>query len=367
MKINWTTRKHNVPGNAMGYNHHNSMMMDYTDKYFTHDDGADIALHIVPADFFRPVRGKVNVLFTMFEFMDLPNSYLARLPLADVLVVPCGWCRDLFRKYFKGPIYVCHEGITPEDFPFYQRRRPIMNEKFRFLWVGAPNPRKGYPCVLEAIKVFENNPSVEIYMKTTTQEADRKKYIEKLWRTRRDLRSSNPKMFKEMLSRSKNPNVANQIKKYGKYDNIIWDSRKISFGELKDLYNSAHAFLLPTFGEGWGLTITEAMATGAPVIATPITGVSEYFDDSVGYSIKYQIKEMMLENYKLKTRGYVPNTLDMVNQMVRVITHYDEALKKGKRASSRIHSKFTWEQAARRLYEIIKEVDQKCVKTLHSV
>jgi glycosyltransferase involved in cell wall biosynthesis len=45
--------------------------------------------------------------------------------------------------------------------------------------------------------------------------------------------------------------------------------------ELMRLYATASVFLLPTRMEGWGLSIMEAMASGCPVVSTPVGGVTE--------------------------------------------------------------------------------------------
>ena len=355
IKLHWVTKAHNIPGNALGYNQHNVSMRRFSELYFDYTEEADIALTIAPADFFVPVPGKLNILFSMFEFLDLPNSYIQRICRADALIVPSRFCKELFRRYYDGPIYVCQEGIDPQVFPYYERSVPF--GRFRFLWVGAANPRKGWPVIMHVINAISDKwPNVEIYLKTTTQKANRRNYVTKLWQNRRRLRSGNPELFKEMLGRTKNPDVSNQLRVEGRHRNVVFDSRKLSFEDLMSLYHSSHAFIFPTFGEGWGLTLCEAMATGLPCIATPVTGCADYFDESVGYCIDYDIKEQQLSNYDLITKGFVPRPQSLLDQMIRVMSDYPKALRKGRRASDRIHGKFTWERAAARLRDIIDDI-----------
>jgi glycosyltransferase involved in cell wall biosynthesis len=45
--------------------------------------------------------------------------------------------------------------------------------------------------------------------------------------------------------------------------------------ELTRLYATASIFFLPTRMEGWGLSIMEAMASGCPIVSTPVGGVTE--------------------------------------------------------------------------------------------
>lgn len=52
---------------------------------------------------------------------------------------------------------------------------------------------------------------------------------------------------------------------------------------LNLIYNCSDALLTPTLGEGWGLSLTEAMATKLPVVAPANTSVKEILADNRGY------------------------------------------------------------------------------------
>ncbi|HET8528161.1 MAG TPA: glycosyltransferase family 1 protein [Gaiellaceae bacterium] len=54
--------------------------------------------------------------------------------------------------------------------------------------------------------------------------------------------------------------------------------------ELVRLYQAAAAVLVPTSYEGFGLTVAEAMACGAPVVAAPDPAVREVGGDAVAYA-----------------------------------------------------------------------------------
>jgi glycosyltransferase involved in cell wall biosynthesis len=49
-------------------------------------------------------------------------------------------------------------------------------------------------------------------------------------------------------------------------------SRVINASAVASAYKSAHAFVLPTRGEGWGRPIVEAMAMELPTIASYFSG-----------------------------------------------------------------------------------------------
>ncbi|MEO0166746.1 MAG: glycosyltransferase [candidate division WOR-3 bacterium] len=288
-------------------------------KYVEFDENAKISLAILQAYNYERVPDKFNVLFTMWETEDLPRNYVEGLKQADFIIVPCEHNKRLHQKYVDKPIEVCQEGCDTEIFKYKKREFPQNGKPFRFLWVGAPNPRKGYEEMAFICQMVKDVPGIEIYLKTTMTD-------------RFEVRG-----------------------------NVIFDSRNISIEEMVNLYHSANCFVLPSRGEGWGLTLVEAMSTGLPCIAPRHTGIADFFDDYVGYTVKWELKEIDLPHYNLKTSCPFPDPFDIFHRMVYVVKNYKEALQKGKKASERVRNKFTWEKAGLRLYEILKEVERKYI------
>jgi glycosyltransferase involved in cell wall biosynthesis len=359
IKMAWARPDDNKAyGNVLGYATHNNMLRKYAEPYFDFDPDAKLVFHLTPADHFRPIAGKTNILFSMWEFDELPVSYIRNLPQADMLIVPSSYCRDVFKKYYHKEVSVCWEGIEPEMYPFKEHTFPKEGERFRILWLGAPNPRKGYHLVQELIKAIQPFKNVEIYIKTTMKKTTWKfalKYFMKNWRR---ICLDNGKFigFKRALLRTPTPNTYNSCKAYGENKNVIFDTRRLPYEEMKQLYYSSHLFIFPTLGEGWGLPLGEAMATGLPCVASGYTGCADFFDDSVGYTLKYNTFTDSLPNYdNLVVPIRVPDTKDFLEKVIYVIGHYGEALKKAKKGSERMHNKLTWAQAGKRLYDLIKK------------
>jgi len=364
--LNWATPMHQKVANALGYGTHNRYLLQESKKYFDFTGDADISLDITPADMFKPIPNKFNVLFTMWESLDLPNNFIRGLDRADAIIVPCHFCKELFIKHgVTKPIYVCYLGVDQHKFQYYDRAQD-KSKRFRFLWLGAPNPRKGYPFVLEAIKVFEQNPNIEIYLKTTVPKIN---YLQSIKNTivnwkeivfedtedAKKIRRSIGSIIRRIPQKA----LANKLRIYGKHKNVIMDTRLLPSEELVALYNSAHCFLLPTLGEGWGLTLCEAMATGCPSIATPVTGCADFFNEKVGYPLNYGIQIVKTREHwgGLPVHTYVPDTKHLIYTMIQVVKQYHLALEKGKKASELVRTKFTWEQSASRLKEIIEDVN----------
>jgi len=325
LKLFWgtVTTDQNI-GNLFGYKVHNETLkkyVSYRDDVVLVDnvEDADACLYITTPEVFDSRPNKPTFMFTMFEATALHPVYAEKIQKADFILVPSNWVKSVFAPHFPvEKIWVVHHGVE-EDFLFVPRKRNP--KKFRYLWVGAPNPRKGYQ---EIIYVWgklglANNPGIELYIKTTRV-----------------------------------PNVTIQRK-----GNVILDSRIATKEEMIKIYQDAHCFVWPTRGEGFGLPLAEAMATGLPSIATGFSGVLDFFDSKVGYPLKYKLGMMDMTSPIYGKMGQVeaamPDVTDLVENMIYVRENYKSALNKGMLASHRIKSQFTWENSAETLISSIRE------------
>jgi glycosyltransferase involved in cell wall biosynthesis len=325
LKLFWGTEvQPGTHGNLYGYATHTNTLKKYVqlrdDIELVPLEEANDVLFITTPEFFNvDFPGKNIYLFTMFEGLDLPEIYIKNIQKANFLLTPSQWVKELFSNYFDSEkIFVVPHGVEPI---YTYRERNLAVKPFRYLWVGAPNPRKGFSelTVIWQSLGLDKDPSIELYLKT-----------------------------------SKVPNVEIQQKR-----NVILDARNLPKDELVKLYHSAHCFVLPTRGEGFGLTLAEAMATGLPCIATNFSGVTEFFDDTVGYPVSYKFdeSEMLSPMYGSlgKTRVAYPDIKEIAEQMLWVRFNYKKALKKGRIGSMRIKRDFTWTRSAEKLVSIMRE------------
>lgn len=127
-----------------------------------------------------------------------------------------------------------------------ERFRPVADpptDKFRVLWVGAVSIRKGFLDLQQAFQALRH-PHKELVVVG---------YVE-------------PEV--ELL-------LANRDVTGITFRGLVANS------ELPALYSSAHAFVLPSVEEGFGLVLGEALACGCPVIASTNTGSEDLFTDGV--------------------------------------------------------------------------------------
>lgn len=113
------------------------------------------------------------------------------------------------------------------------------------------------------------------------------------------------------------------------YKNIIYTG-SLSDEELVALYKGAEIFIMPSFEEGFGLPILEAMACGTPVLASDIGVLRE-----VGGEAAYYFNPTSID--------------DMVNKITRVIR--DKKLMKDLvNKGDRRYKEFSWEKLARETF-----------------
>ena len=173
----------------------------------------------------------------------------------------------------------------------------------------------------------------------------------------KDMGEANHRRFKELIESGVKPDPLNGLfKRMGKNENVVMDMRDLPINELIDLYHSAHMFILPSLGEGWGLTLSEAMATGCPCIATRMTGTADFFSESVGYEIDWDYKPVEMEYYKLKANVIIPRTNSTLARFMEAYNDYRGAIQRGIKASRLINDKFTWDKTAKRLLEILSQI-----------
>jgi len=331
LTVCWAT-DYEAVGNSYGYSVHNARSRQaLVQAGVALDADAPVAVHVAPAHLFRPLPGKFNVLYMAWETDALPSGYIERMAQADALIVTASFLVDVVRKALPDkPTFLCHEGVDTDLFGFRRREKPV-GKPFRFLWVGAPNARKGWELVLEAWRPFADDGRVELYLKTT---------------------------------------VTNRFERFR---NVIFDSRNMTREDLAALYHSAHAFLFPSFGEGFGLTMAEAMATGLPVAFTPWSSLNDLADASCGYPLKFRLvptwatpngglstETQPPDDQAVRTRLAQAEPGHLAERVQEIFRRYPRALRLGARAARRIRERFTWQRTGLRLAAILKEAAPSC-------
>ena len=129
---------------------------------------------------------------------------------------------------------------------------------------------------------------------------------------------------------------------------------------LNAIYNVSDCYLTTTHGEGWGLSITEAMATKLPVVAPSTTSVPEILGDDRGWRIRsghtpshWIIKEN--DNERMRPLMDVEQAADVIQSMIEDRT---EATQRAENAYNWIQEN-TWEKVCEKWLFVFKKAANK--------
>jgi glycosyltransferase involved in cell wall biosynthesis len=130
-------------------------------------------------------------------------------------------------------------------------------------------------------------------------------------------------------------------RRYQRYSEIRSDHDmiyipEVDFQELTALYGGARALIHPSLYEGFGLTLLEAMACGAPVIAFRVASIPEVTGEAA-YLVTADSQDEMYR---------------AVSRMENDAACREEYIRKG----FRMAAKYRWEDAARKTLEVYEKV-----------
>jgi len=313
-------------GGFIGYS---NLASDF-DECIDHDPDSEIVFHLNDPSGFMPIESKTNILYTMWETTDFPRCYVDIVNQADVLVVPTTFCKEIFEPFFDGPLYVVPMAVDGDKWTYKRRKRPRSGEPFRWLWINSADPRKGQYIVGSLWeRYFFNLPGVELYMKTTNNTED---------------------VFEQR-------------------GNVIFDSRYVEQDELLSLYHSAHGFLYPSWGEGFGYSAAEAMVTGLPTVATDWSGYTDFFNIATGYPCKYMMirgdrildPKQPVDNHLSRAEDgkynvAICNPADMTKNMDRVMLKYSKATEKAAKGAKLLRKNHTLDVMREKLRDVVEQV-----------
>ena len=318
-------------GSAYGVATHANRMRDALSAagvlVFSSDDDCDIALHFTQPELFSPLPGRKNLLFCTCEMSEPTDAFAAR---PDLLVVPCEYNRQVFSRYYDGPIEVSPEGVDPVAFPYHERHAPCADEPFVVLFCGNINDStKGFGLTISAWDLWRASGTMPrnaiLYVKTTGLAAPPMQFFT---------------IVDGRLEQAAMPSLRC----------VILDNRDLPVEQLRDLYHHAHALVSPSMGEAFNLVLAEAFRTGLPSVFSLHTGMLDYATPDMGFAITDFSRHVFREE-EPGYFGLAADPSDIVARLVQLHDDYPGALARGRRALE-VMQGYTWSRAAKRLIEI---------------
>ncbi|HEX2273111.1 MAG TPA: glycosyltransferase [Acidimicrobiales bacterium] len=274
------------------------------------------------ADAFGRVTGRHKVGWTMLEVTGLPPAWVDGCNRMDEVWVPASFNVETFRRSgVTVPIHVMPLGV---DVDYYHPRiagyRP--SRRFTFLSVFEWGERKAPEVLLRAFaEEFKQSEDVLLVLSVFNRDplVDVEAEVAKV-----DLPPCPP------IAVLVNPQFADY--------------------QMGALYRSADCFVLPSRGEGWGMTVLEAMACGLPVIATGWGGPADFLHEAVSYPLDWSLVPARARCPYYAGFEWAEPDHDHLRFLMRQV--YDDpaaAALKGQAAAQEVAARYSWEEAARRV------------------
>jgi glycosyltransferase involved in cell wall biosynthesis len=180
------------------------------------------------------------------------------------LIVPSKFVKEDVAKFAginPNKITVTYEAankFTQAPAPIHQ----LLNTKF-IMYVGRPTPHKNLGRLIEAFQILRNqHPELILALAGKTD--------------------SNYAAIKELVVRKK-------------LDDSIVFTGFASEGQLRWMYENTAAYVFPSLSEGFGLPGLEAMAHGAPVVASDATSLPEIYGEAAHYFKPLDAQDMAVK------------------------------------------------------------------------
>jgi glycosyltransferase involved in cell wall biosynthesis len=164
---------------------------------------------------------------------------------------------------------------------------------YKFYSIFQWQPRKGYDELLSSyLEEFKNGEETILILKTN------------------------------LISGLSEQDIINYIKKKKTYINskakIFLITKYLSNIDIFSLHKYSDCFILPHYGEGWGMPIHEAAVFGNPIITTKYGGITDFIDNNV-YWIDYKmesVKNMEWNNvYSSKQNWAKPSIISIKDNL----------------------------------------------------
>ncbi|MFC4102569.1 glycosyltransferase [Paenibacillus xanthanilyticus] len=241
------------------------------------DRGKRVLVYHYPPHTMNPARAKglgynKVVLNTVWETTRIPARWRQAMNRYDAVLVPSRHnLRAMQDSGVKVPVYVAPHGVNtrayrPSNPP---ARLPGGRGRFVFLSVFGFQHRKNPEALLRAYwEEFTEADNVLLVIKTNGCGPGE----DGTWIRSRISR------YRASLS------IPHRTAP------LLLLTRHLDSRELKGLYTAAHAFVLPTRGEGVGMPFMEAMASGIPAVATAWGGQMDFLTPSNAFLVPYRLE-----------------------------------------------------------------------------
>ncbi len=169
-----------------------------------------------------------------------PDQKIREMELADLVLVPSTFVKRSITQFIDKKVALAPYRVDSELWKPSPPRKE--DGRLRFLYVGQISLRKGIPLLIQAWK--------------KAQLKDARLELVGIWQL--------------------------AMRKQKELPEGVTYSGPCSRSRLREFYQNSDVFVFPSYFEGYGLVITEALACGVPVLASNATAAPDVLDESCG-------------------------------------------------------------------------------------
>jgi glycosyltransferase involved in cell wall biosynthesis/tetratricopeptide (TPR) repeat protein len=305
----------------------------------TPPEAAVTVRHAWPPDWRRPARGKL-VVIQPWEYGVLPEQWVKDSARVDEFWVPSEYVRRVYvesgvpaDKVVIVPNGVDLEKINPQSAPM----KLASQKKFKFLFVGGTIFRKGPDLLLQAY--LDNFTAADDVCLVIKDFGGKSVYAGQTFES-------------QIRAAQSQPNAPE----------ILYLNEELPPDALPGLYTACDCLVLPYRGEGFGLPVIEAMASGLPVIVTAGGATDDFVRDEFAWRIPAQpwVIGHEVGGLKLAGAGWVlqPDVIALGRFLREAFGNPAETRRRGQAAAERARQFYSWKNSAAIAAERIRDLDR---------
>ena len=259
-------------------------------------------------------QGKYNIGVWLWELPAFPAEWEWAFDLFDEIWTPSNFCAEAFAAVSQVPVLKIPVSLVFPQPSITRADLQLPADKFIFLFIfdfGSSFERKNPFATIEAFKQAFGQANQDVLLV---------------------LKFANSHYF---------PEKREQLKKLTEdWPSIQFIDGHLKKEEIHGLVNSCDCYVSLHRAEGFGLTMSEAMYYGKPVIATAYSSNMEFMNVGNSFPVKYELLTTA-EDYGAYPKGSVwaePDVDHAATLMQYVFNNYQAAQAVGDRAAKEISS-----------------------------